>query len=248
MAAPKSYIYKAGDVIDHTATTDITGGAPTQIGDSGLVGLPQLDIDTGYSDSMTIGGIIAVEAAAAVGNVGDNVWFDSNGSPYGGTASSGAATTVASSGDFWLGTLAVAKGATDSYAYVFLNRANPAMPAWQNRIHQITAVNLTLDVEDSGKVIHNATDEVVITLPVTATGQSVEFIIQCDAADTTVATSINPNGDDKIQGMNIAGTNDKDLINTKATQNRGDYVILQGGHADGYCIVEKRGVWATETP
>jgi len=246
MASAKARIYKPGDRIDYTATANITGGDPTQIGDSGWVGIPQSDIASGDSDSLDIGGIIAIEATTAVGAVGDNVWYDSNGSPYLGTASSGAATTIASAGDFWLGILAVAKTSGDTHAYVLINRPNPALPAWPNRIHETATLTLTLGVQDSGKVIHDLTDNAVITLPATAAGLSVEYIIQNDNSDGGAKLSISPNASDLIQGQNIGGTANKDLINTKITQNRGDYVILQGGHADGFNIVEMKGTWATE--
>jgi hypothetical protein len=49
-----------------------------------------------------------------------------------------------------------------------------------------------------------------------------------------------------ILGPDITGANDKDLICTKATQRRGDFVSLDLGDTDGYVVTELRGIWARE--
>ena len=58
--------------------------------------------------------------------------------------------------------------------------------------------------------------------------------------------SLSPNASDKVQGPDIGGTDNKDLINTKATSRRGDYVDLGFGQADGPTVLAIRGTWATE--
>ena len=244
----KAKNYKLGDMMDYLNSSGalISGGDPVQICD-GIIGIPTNDIANGASDSLQIGGIIAVEAAAVIGNAGDNIWYDANGSPVGGTASSGAATTSAPDGDYWLGTLAVALTAADGIAYIFLNKANPSQPHHPGRVHELTSIDLTLDIQDTGKVIHFDTDTKTITMPVIATGMDV--IIVNDAADAAVAIPISPNSDDKIQGANLAGTNNKDLILTKLTSIRGDFVhLVSGPNVDGWTVggFGMRGIWATE--
>ena len=120
MAKPKAQNYSVGEYIDYTTLAATTGGTPTQISD-GIVGIPTSDAAITTEIGMQIAGIIKIECDVSVGNAGDNVWYDNNGSPYSGTALSGAATTLAASGDFWLGTLVEDTGATDTHAYVALN-------------------------------------------------------------------------------------------------------------------------------
>jgi len=241
----KAQNHKPGDMMDYTepGSAAVTGGTPTQITDA-IVGIPPSDIAKSGSDSLQIGGIIKIEATTSKGNAGDNVWYDSNGSPYGGTASSGAATTDASVGDFWIGTLAKDKSATDTHAYVFLNKENLRLPSWQNWTHELQTATKTLDAQDVNKVQHDLTDNAVITLPATVAG--LKYRIQNDADDGGAKLSISPNANDKIMGADLAGVDNKDLINTKATQIRGDFVELTGDGADGWFVTDMRGIWAAE--
>ena len=93
--------------------------------------------------------------------------------------------------------------------------------------------------------MHIATDAKVFTLPATVAG--LEVIIVNDAADGEILMSVSPNANDKIMGPDIAGTDNKDQQNTKATANRGDYIWLVGDGADGWWIRERRGTWVEES-
>ena len=46
--------------------------------------------------------------------------------------------------------------------------------------------------------------------------------------------------------IDITGQDNKDLILTKATSRRGDFVTLDLGDADGYVVTEARGTWVRE--
>lgn len=107
----------------------------------------------------------------------------------------------------------------------------------------ITA-NKTLDIEDNGKLFWVTTDALIITMPAVAT--PVNCIIANGGSFGTIAVNISPNAADKIQAPDLPGTDNKDLINTKATARRGDYVALRTGDANGPLVSELRGVWATE--
>ena len=61
-----------------------------------------------------------------------------------------------------------------------------------------------------------------------------------------VQISIDPAAADKVQGPDLAGTDNKDHINTLATAQRGDRVVFSNGHADGAVVSEQVGTWATE--
>jgi len=98
---------------------------------------------------------------------------------------------------------------------------------------------------DSGKTFTNAlTDGVVFTLPSIAIGNTVTFVNT--APDGQADLTISPAAAD---GITYAGssTDNKDLINTKATAKNGDFVTLAS--LDGvvaWQVVDARGVWAKE--
>lgn len=108
---------------------------------------------------------------------------------------------------------------------------------------ELQSTAMTTDVQDTGKVIVCDTT-VVHTLAATAAGGKIRFLNIGPYG--TVQISLSPNASDKVQGPDIGGTDNKDLINTLATAQRGDYVDLLFGQADGPVVLAKRGVWATE--
>jgi hypothetical protein len=116
-----------------------------------------------------------------------------------------------------------------------------------SKLHYETkAANYTLDIQDNGKVIFVDTDAVVITLPAVAT--PVDCTIVSMGGYGTLKVSISPNASDSIHAPDIAGTDDKDHINTKATQQRGDLVRISSGagNAAGWVVVNQVGTWAQE--
>lgn len=116
---------------------------------------------------------------------------------------------------------------------------------WSGRLCEtLSASTKTLDAEDTGKVIC-CTVTTVVTLPATATALS-NVTLLCVAPFGTAQISADPAATDKIMGPNLAGTDNKDLINTLATARRGDYVTLNAGHADGYTVAELKGTWVSE--
>lgn len=103
----------------------------------------------------------------------------------------------------------------------------------------------TFDAEDCGKLFWCTGDATALTLPAIAAGLSGLAIVSGGAFGSQ-ATTIDPNASDMILGPDITGADNKDLVNTKATQRRGDYVVLIAGDADGYMVTEMRGIWARE--
>jgi len=105
----------------------------------------------------------------------------------------------------------------------------------------------TFDAQDCGKLfcVTAAGDADALTLPAIADGLSGLTILAVGAFGTTAVT-VDPAAADMILGPDISGADNKDLICTKATQRRGDFVELIAGDADGYMVVKKRGVWARE--
>ena len=104
--------------------------------------------------------------------------------------------------------------------------------------------NYTVTTSDSGKTLVSETDGVVFTLPAIAVGYSFKFVN--NAPDGANALTISPNASD---GITYAGssTDNKDLINTKATSKQGDYVVIAS--LDGttaWQVTEVRGTFAKE--
>lgn len=103
--------------------------------------------------------------------------------------------------------------------------------------------NKTLDVQDTAKVFFVDTDAKTITLPAV---EGMAFRIVNAGAYGTVAVNISPNANDMIEGPDLAGVDNKDLINTKATACRGDYADIEYGDANGWIVRELIGTWAAE--
>ena len=110
---------------------------------------------------------------------------------------------------------------------------------------EIKAANYTVVIDtDSGKTFSSTLDAIVATLPSIATGNTITFVNMAD--DGTAALNISPAAAD---GINYVGSNtdDKDLINTKATAKKGDYVTLASlNGVVAWQVVDVRGVWAKE--
>ena len=107
-----------------------------------------------------------------------------------------------------------------------------------------TANYTVIITTDSGKTFTSETDGVVFTLPSIAIGNTITFVN--NAVDGTADLTISPAA---LDGITYAGssTDDKDLINTKATAKRGDFVTLAS--LDGvvaWQVVAARGIWAKE--
>lgn len=112
-------------------------------------------------------------------------------------------------------------------------------------VRETISADKTLDAEDSGKLFWVDTDAKVITLPAIATGLDGCMVVN-GGSYGTVAVTLSPNASDMILGPDITGADNKDLINTKATAQRGDFVIFGGNDADGYSVQAIRGTWARE--
>ena len=106
------------------------------------------------------------------------------------------------------------------------------------------SANYTVQNADSGKTFTTSTDGMVFTLPPISIGRIFTFVNT--APDGTNAMTISPNAND---GILYAGslTDDKDLINTKATQKVGDFVVCASlNSTTHWTIVDVQGVFAKE--
>jgi hypothetical protein len=107
----------------------------------------------------------------------------------------------------------------------------------------IKTANYTVVINtDSGKTFVSALDAIVFTLPSIAIGNT--FTIVNTADDGDAAINISPAAADGISYVG-ALDDDTDLINTKVTAKKGDFVTLAS--LDGvvsWQVVAVRGIWA----
>ena len=124
--------------------------------------------------------------------------------------------------------------------------ANGFLDPWHAyTVRETISADKTLDAEDTGKLFWVDTDAKIITLPAIATGLDGCVIVN-GGSFGAVAVNLSPDVNDMILGPDITGSNNKDLINTKATAKRGDFVTIGGNDADGYAVLAIRGTWARE--
>jgi len=120
-------------------------------------------------------------------------------------------------------------------------------PLAHHTVRELLSGTKTFDAQDNGKlfVVDADGDGDALTLPAIADGFGGATIMAIGAFGTTAVT-ISPGASDMILGPDITGADNKDLILTKATQRRGDFVSLMLGDADGYVVTAMRGTWARE--
>jgi len=111
---------------------------------------------------------------------------------------------------------------------------------------QIKSANYTMTATDSGLTTYINTDAVVITLPATVVGYVYTFVNV--GAAGAVGFNISPAAVDKIIGGGLSGSDDEDIINTKATAKTGDRIKIIGDGVNGWFVQEMYGTWAEATP
>lgn len=110
-------------------------------------------------------------------------------------------------------------------------------------VHALKSANYTVDATDTGKWLWVDTDAVVVTLPAV---EGINFVRVGNAgAYGAVGVSVSPAAADMIEGPGITAADDKDLINTKATANRGDWIEIGNGDANGWSA-RFSGTWARQ--
>tara|TARA_R110000751_G_C13654725_1_gene468464 strand:- start:426 stop:851 length:426 start_codon:yes stop_codon:yes gene_type:complete len=98
-----------------------------------------------------------------------------------------------------------------------------------------------------GSYVEVYADAKTLTLPAVVVGAS--FIIVNVMDDAGALLTISPNANDKflVDIAGAAGTDDKDVINTKATQKKYDFIHLVGLSAVGWAIHNVSGIWVDQS-
>lgn len=231
-----AYPVAKGDSIDYTPAAAVAAGAIVLLG--WLVGVATSAIAASVQGALAVSGIFEFakdDTSGPVIAVGDPVFWD---------ATNSVATNVQTRNLPYLGTCVAAAGASDAVVRVRLNDGASIPAALQGRLWEEVTDNKTLDIEDVGKVMLVTVDAKVITLPSVAAG--LRYVVANGGADGAVAVNVSPAAADKIMGADLAGVDNKDRINTKATAKRLDYLDFEYGSADGWLVNAERGIWAAE--
>lgn len=109
----------------------------------------------------------------------------------------------------------------------------------------VHVVDYTLTAHDSGGVHVMAAADKVFSLPATAEG--LEYTLVTGLASSTTGLSVSPAAADMLIGNGFTPANDKDAVNTQATENLGDYVRVVGDGEAGWYITGVVGTWARES-
>ena len=113
----------------------------------------------------------------------------------------------------------------------------------------------SVEANQAGTEFNIATDALVITLPlIDSNNLGMEFTFRNTGADGNNIITLSPNSADGVNGTiaNAAadsvasGTVNKDLVNTKATANKGDWVTITAVAATAWYITGGVGIWASE--
>lgn len=121
--------------------------------------------------------------------------------------------------------------------------ANLALSGLRQKVETKTA-NYTVVAADSGKIIIANAVDLVFTLPATVAGLVFTFVVK--AVSATTGLSISPAAADKIMGNGFTSADNKDAINTAATDREGDMIQLVGDGVDGWYVTGVIGTWARE--
>ena len=106
------------------------------------------------------------------------------------------------------------------------------------------AANFNAAAGESGAVYVIGATDVVATLPATQAGLRYRFCVSAVSAVTGLA--ISPQAADKIMGNGFTSADNKDAINTAATDREGDMIEVIGDGIDGWYVTNIIGTWARE--
>ena len=116
----------------------------------------------------------------------------------------------------------------------------------RTRFVNMAAATQTLTAAQSGQKFVGAVDA-VFTLPdVTTVPIGTWYEFECGALSSGTGLSISPAATDHIRGNGLTSTDNKDLINTGATDRLTDLARIYSDGLDGWVIEQVQGTWAKE--
>lgn len=110
----------------------------------------------------------------------------------------------------------------------------------------LAAATQDLTAAHSGEKFVGAVDAVFSLPPASAATKGVWYEFETGAVSTGTGLSISPAAADHIRGNGLTSVDDKDLINTGATDRLGDSVRMYCDGVDGWVIEAIIGTWAKQ--
>jgi hypothetical protein len=113
--------------------------------------------------------------------------------------------------------------------------------------YEAKSASFSLTEADSGKVFLIQAVDLVASLPATSAalaGVTYKFFVLTPSAGT--GFSVSPTTEDQIRGKGITAAENKDIINSGASDAIGDYLEVVCDGALGWLIVGKDGTWARQ--
>ena len=102
----------------------------------------------------------------------------------------------------------------------------------------------SVTVAESGTTFFLKAVDLKMTLPSTAIGLTYTFIVHTVSSST--GAQIDPASADAIHNAGDTSVDNKDMINTPATDTEGDSITLVGDGVDGWWVIAITGIWAKE--
>ena len=116
----------------------------------------------------------------------------------------------------------------------------------RQRVVNLAAATQALTAAQSGQKFVGAVDA-VFTLPAAGAGtKGVWYEFECGAVSAGTGLSISPAAADHIRGNGLTSVDDKDLINSGATDRLGDMARIYCDGVDGWVIEAVVGTWAKQ--
>ncbi len=116
----------------------------------------------------------------------------------------------------------------------------------RRKYHTIATSYTVPAYERDVTLVASAVDLVVSLPPAGAGTKGNRVTLVAGVASTITGASLSPATADKIQGTGITAADNKDLINTAATDAVGDAATLVCDGVDGWWIENLIGTWARE--
>lgn len=110
----------------------------------------------------------------------------------------------------------------------------------------IKTANYTVTAAESGATFLADAADIVFTLPSTVAGLRYRFILSANGLSVGTGLSLSPAAVDAVFGNGLTNVDNKDLINSGASDRIGDAVEIVGDGRDGWYIQSLVGTWAKE--
>lgn len=201
MAQTPALYYQPGDRIDYTPAAAVTAGDVIVTGNT--VGIATTDIAADVQGSLSIGGVFQVPKATGAIAKDANVYWDADGSPNVGTASTGAATGTAM-GNTRMGKAVAAAGSSDTYVNVLLQQIDRSEPT--DVAVTATTGGATTGLIPAGTSFVTVTSDSAnkqISLPAGSVGDVIRILVGSTACELISAVAA-----DKVNEVVVGATNE----------------------------------------